>query len=130
MTIFDRPGRALTWAVEMFGPDALDAKERAMRFLEEAIELAHALGVKPTVATGLVERVYSREQGDVVKEMGQARLTLDLLAKAILVDADDAADQEFFRIQKIPREEWLRRHAAKQAKGLAISSQNSNVGAK
>lgn len=98
-----------------------------MRFLEEAIELAHALGVKPTVASGLVERVYSRDQGDVVKEMGQAQLTLDLLSKAILVDADGAADQEFFRIQRIPREEWQRRHAAKQAKGLALSRPNGET---
>lgn len=121
MTTFDRPSRALDWAVKMFGPMAMDAEERAMRFLEEAIELAHALGVKPAAANGLVERVYSRDQGDMVKEMGQAQLTLDLLSKAILVNADDAADQEFFRIQKIPQEEWLRRHAAKQAKGLALS---------
>lgn len=124
MTTFDRRSRALDWAVSMFGPLALDAEERAMRFLEEAIELGHALGVKPAVASGLVERVYSRDRGDVVKEMGQAQLTLDLLSKAILVDADAAADQEFFRIQKIPRQEWQRRHAAKQAKGLALSSQD------
>ncbi len=37
----DRPKEFLAWAVKTFGPIALDRKERAMRFMEEAIELGH-----------------------------------------------------------------------------------------
>lgn len=122
MTTIDRPSRALHWAVEMFGPVALDPEERAMRFLEEAIELAHSIGVLHVTTQALVQRVYSRDKGDVRREVGQAQMTLETLAKAIGVDADAEAMGEFYRIQSIPKEEWERRHAAKQKIGVALSS--------
>lgn len=124
MTTFDRPSRALDWAVKMFGQVALDAKERAMRFTEEAIELAHSLSVPRETVLALVDRVYSRPRGDVRQEVGQATMTLEVLAKAICINADDEADKEFFRIQKIPQEVWQQRHAAKQAIGVALPSQD------
>jgi NTP pyrophosphatase (non-canonical NTP hydrolase) len=119
MTTFDRPSGALDWAVKMFGPVALDAKERAMRFVEEATELAHALHIPRATVEALVERVYGRERGDVAREVGQSQMTLELLAKAINIDLDAEADKEFFRIQSIPKEEWTRRHQAKVALGIA-----------
>ena len=41
-----RPREFLAWAVAMFGPIASLRSERALRFTEEAIELAHAEGVE------------------------------------------------------------------------------------
>lgn len=52
-------------------------------------------------------------------EAGQAQVTLELFAKSQLIDLEVEADREFFRVQKIPKEEWLRRHAAKVALGIA-----------
>lgn len=121
MTTFDRPSRALQWAVDTFGQIALDPQERAMRFLEEAIELSQSLGVHQMQAQAIVHRVYERAPGDVSKEVGQAQMTLDLLSKAINIDADDEATKEFYRIQAIPKSEWDRRHAAKVALGIAQS---------
>jgi hypothetical protein len=120
MTTFDRPSRALMWAVDMFGPVALDPDERAMRFLEEAIELAHALGLSHVTIQAIVKRVYDRPPGDVPREFGQTQMTFECLAKALKIDADDEATQEFYRIQSIPKAEWERRHAAKQAIGMAL----------
>ncbi len=119
MTTIDRPSRALNWAVETFGPVALDPEERAMRFVEEAIELAHSLGLSSETLSAISQRVYGREAGKVPREMGQAQLTLELLSKAINVDLDAEAMQEFYRIQSVPKAEWERRHAAKQALGIA-----------
>lgn len=119
MTTFDRPSRALQWAVDMFGRIALDAKERALRFLEEGIELGHALFIPQETVEAIIKRVYGRERGDVRREIGQALMTLECLAKAIKVDADDEATKEFYRIQAIPKAEWERRHAAKKAIGIA-----------
>lgn len=119
MTTIDRPSRALQWAVDMFGPIALDAEERAMRFLEEAIELGHSLGISHVTTQAIVRRVYDRDKGDVCREIGQAHITLEVLARAINVDADAEATKEFQRVQTIPKAEWERRHAAKRAIGIA-----------
>lgn len=116
---FDRPARALMWAKETFGDVALDARERALRFLEEAIELGHAMGIDVDTVLAIVDRVYDREGGNIPREIGQAQMTLECLAKAIGVDADVEATNEFYRIQAIPKEEWERRHAAKVALGIA-----------
>lgn len=119
MTTIDRPSRALQWAVDIFGPIALNPDERAMRFLEEAIELGHSLGISQVIINTIVRRVYGREKGDINREIGQAHMTLEVLAKAINVDADDEATREFQRVQAIPKEEWERRHAAKKSIGIA-----------
>jgi hypothetical protein len=42
----DRPSRFLMWAHETFGNVALDPRERALRFTEEAVELAHGCMAK------------------------------------------------------------------------------------
>ena len=70
MTTIDRPSRALTWAEQTFGPIALDPHERVMRFLEEAIELGHAIGVSGSDLQNLVGRIWSRKRGDVARELG------------------------------------------------------------
>lgn len=116
---FDRPGRFLAWAKETFGEIAVDRRERARRFLEEAIELAGAAGISPEDALRILERCYERPQGFMPVEAGQAQVTLELFAKSQLIDLEVEADREFFRVQKIPKEEWLRRHAAKVALGIA-----------
>lgn len=118
-TQIDRPSRFLKWAHDIFGDIALDHQERTNRFVEEAIELAHAMGIEAATVSAITERVYSRPAGAAPQEMGQALATLELLAKATGMDADMLATREFHRVQSIPREEWARRHAAKVALGIA-----------
>lgn len=118
-TQIDRPTRFLEWAHRTFGDVALDPQERAMRFFEEAAELANALDLSQETMIAIVNRVCSREAGDIRRELGQALCTLELLAKAIGVDAEDEAAKEFQRVQRIPQAEWDRRHAAKVAIGIA-----------
>lgn len=118
-TQIDRPGRALIWAVEMFGDIALDRRERVMRFVEEAIELAEAMSLTSSELQAIMVRVYNRPSGNVARELGQCQVTLECLARAIGVDLEDEATKEFHRIQSIPKAEWERRHAAKVAIGIA-----------
>lgn len=115
----DRPSRFLMWARETFGDVALDPRERTMRFVEEALELAHASDVDHVTLQAIIKRVWARPAGDVPKEMGQALATLELLAKATGIDADAEATKEFYRVQSIPKEEWAKRHGAKVALGIA-----------
>jgi hypothetical protein len=118
-TQIDRPSRFLDWAHKTFGDVALDPRERTMRFLEEAIELAHASEIDKGALWAIIIRVYSRPAGERNREMGQALATLELLGKAAGVDIDNEATIEFYRVQTIPPEEWARRHAAKIAAGIA-----------
>lgn len=119
MTTIDRPFRALKWAEEMFGLIALDPRERTMRFLEEAIELAHASGLEVSMVEAITGRVYGSPQGLLTREIGQSLMTLEILAKNLGIDADHEASEEFQRVQRIPKKEWQRRHAAKVAIGIA-----------
>lgn len=115
----ERPERALKWAVDMFGPIAMDQRERTMRFLEEAIELAHALKLDRNTVQAIVARVYGRSPGYIPREIGQSLMTLEVLAQALGHDAEREAESEFDRVQTIPKQEWERRHSAKQALGIA-----------
>lgn len=115
----DRPARFLAWAHDTFGEIALDPRERTLRFLEEAVELAQAMGVAMDTTDAIVARVYRKPPGEPRREFGQALATFELLAKAAEVDADAEATKEFHRVQSIPKAEWERRHAAKVAIGIA-----------
>ena len=73
MTTIDRPSRALIWAEQTFGPIVLDAEERCLRFVEEAVELANAIGVNHITLQAIIARVWNRDRGDVARELGQAQ---------------------------------------------------------
>jgi hypothetical protein len=115
-----RAEQFLNFAVDMFGPVARVRGERLMRFAEEAVELVHADGVQREVLEVIVHRVYERPRGHVLKEIGQAQATLETYAWSIGECADDLAEIEWARVQNIPREEWVRRHDAKIAIGMAL----------
>lgn len=118
-TSIDRPTRALIWAVEMFGDIAMDRHERTLRFAEEAIELANAMGLTVHELQAITARVYGRPPGDIPRELGQCQMTLEVLAKALAIDLDQEATKEFYRVRSVPKDEWGRRHAAKVAIGIA-----------
>lgn len=118
-TQIDRPSRFLRWAHGTFGDIALDPRERTMRFLEEALELAQAMSINIETVDAIIWRVYKREPGEPTKEIGQALATLELLAKVLKIDADAEATKEFYRVQSIPKEEWEHRHSAKVRLGIA-----------
>lgn len=118
----DRPKAFLAWAVEIFGPIAKLRSERLLRFIEEAIELAHADGMEREVFNRVADRVYSREPGEINKEIGQAQACLETYAENIGESSAALAEKEWQRVQSIPRAEWERRHAAKAALGIALPS--------
>jgi hypothetical protein len=119
MTNEPRPARALIWAIGVFGPIAANPVERATRFIEEALELAQSIGVPADRAAAIHARVYARAPGFSTMEIGQAALTLELLAEAIGMNLDASADAELARVRAISNEEWQRRHEAKVRAGIA-----------
>jgi hypothetical protein len=115
----DRPKEFLAWAVEIFGPIALEREERLLRFMEEAIELGHAAGLRKAQMLRLIERAYMRPRGIVKAEVGQAQACLETFAESIGLSSTNEAQAEFDRVRTIPKEEWVRRHAAKVKIGIA-----------
>lgn len=123
-------GRAhhlLAWAERTFGNIALDPRERAMRFFEEACELAQSCRVGNMELRAILERVLSREPGNPGREFGQTLTTLELLALVANCDMDREASDEMHRVMTIPQYEWDRRHAAKVALGIATPSDRPGI---
>lgn len=116
-----RPAAFLAWARKMFGPVALVRGERLLRFVEEAIELAHAEGMERAVLDRVSDRVYARPAGETPKEIGQAQACLETFAESIGLSSASEAKREWERVQAIPKSEWERRHNAKQKIGIALS---------
>jgi hypothetical protein len=112
----------LAWTVRTFGRVADHPHERAMRFLEEAMELAQSCGLSRETANAITERAYSRRAGEIDKELAQAGMTLEALAAHLGLDLSSAITNEFSRVREIPQEEWERRHAAKKRVGITADA--------
>jgi hypothetical protein len=65
------------WINQVFGSDWLTSKEeRGCRVLEEALELAQAMGVTHLQAVDLARQVYNKPTGEVPQELGGVMHTL------------------------------------------------------
>lgn len=118
------PGRyqhdVALWVTSLFGKDnANDPRERGMRFLEEAIELAQAAGIDQVEVDKLVRYVYERPKGNVRQEVGGVSVTLAAFCHAAGVDLGDAAADELRRILRPEvKERCKRRLREKEAAGV------------
>ncbi len=104
------------WARTVFGVEAMNSREeRALRFIEEGIELAQACGLSRDQVTGLVEHVYDRPLGARYQEVGGVMLTLAALCSQLGFDMHRAGWAELERclplMDKI-REKQKRKPAA------------------
>jgi hypothetical protein len=117
----DRAKRALAWGVDVFGLTSRWRIERAARFLEEALEVAHHEGIPAEVADALRVRVWSRPVGYLPREIGQAGLTLEVLAHNAGHELEEEIQREFERCMSSDPAEFRERHAAKIAAGLSFT---------
>lgn len=89
---------AVEWGIRCFGVDHMrNRRIRALRFAEEAVELAQACGVSEEKAAELVHVVYSRPQGTIHQELGGSMVTLAVLSRAVGYDLEDAFQVEILR---------------------------------
>lgn len=118
----DRAQRAdflYKFGVEAFGEAQMTSvPHRAIRFLEEAIELYQACGADQDMAHKLVDYVYSRPRGDIFKELGGVGVTLLILALVCGRDADNAEEYELNRLAILGPEHFKPRDAAKNEAGF------------
>ena len=73
--------RARQWVIKVFGSPFLNKRERALRVLEEAIELAQAYGITREEALAVHTLAYSREPGQTRSEIGDLVYVLAILAE-------------------------------------------------
>lgn len=109
----------LDWCHRTFGPVALDRQERAMRLLEEAMEVAQCEGITSGLMAKMAHRTGTRPLGKLNVEVGQVMNLLECLAENAGLNARAEGEREFARCQAVTQEEWDRRHAAKVAAGTA-----------
>ena len=86
------------WQDLVFGSIPLSRKVRAMRLMEEAIELAQSEGVTTVEASAILAQVYGKQPGNPVQELGSVAVTAVLYADAADVDLEDVLCREFMRI--------------------------------
>lgn len=91
--------RVRRWVVTAFGFEIADNQaERGHRFLEEAIELAQAVGTSREDAHALVDYTYGRPIGEPGQEVGGVMITLAGLCAAIGINLDAEAERELSRV--------------------------------
>src|SRR5580704_3253742 len=110
---------AYEWGVRTFGDVARSNRERARRFIEEAIELAQACGMHPVEVARILEHVYNKPPGEVFQEAGGVGITLLMLCHAFGISADHAERTELQRVQSMPAKHFRDRHNIKAAAGVA-----------
>ncbi|WP_367154696.1 hypothetical protein [Methylomonas sp. HYX-M1] len=119
----DRQTKILQWTIATFGQATADnTGERIRRFLEEALELAQAVGLDQDAAQNMVEYVYSRPTGHVNQEIGQVGVSLLALSEHLHINAEHEEFAEFQRITSLPADHWQSRQNAKAGKGIALAS--------
>lgn len=112
----------LHWAKSTFGESALSPTERALRLLEEAVELAQAEGVEVAQAQQVLARTYSRPPGLPAQEAGGCFVTLLAYCATKGIDPDLALEIETMRVLAKPAKVWKDKHDEKIKDGTAISS--------
>lgn len=101
------------WIRECFGEEfARSKKERALRFIEEALEVVQASGLTQGEALTLVDYVFSRPVGEVKQEVGGAVVCLAALCSASEMDMMTAAFTELERC-KLNTDRIRQKHAGK-----------------
>jgi hypothetical protein len=110
---------AWDWACRCFGHEhCWDKKVRGLRFAEEAVELAQAVGVDKAQVLKMVENVYGKAPGDEHQELGGVMMTLAVLGHRLGWDLDKCFEIELLRVLAKPPEHFTLRNQAKIDLGL------------
>lgn len=120
---FRRQKALADWAQACFGEaEATNPKQRALRFLEETVELCQSLNLDKAKAHELVDFVYSRPVGDPTQELGGCGVTLALVAESIGADADEEERRETARVLALSPEYFAKRNQAKNDAGMKVDA--------
>lgn len=110
---------SVAWGVSAFGGDHVHSVgQRAIRFLEEAIELYQACGGDVLMAHKLLDFVFNRPPGKIENELGGVGVTTLVLAAAAGLSADECERKEVARVLSKDPEEFAKRNREKNEAGF------------
>ena len=110
---------AWDWCLRTFGEGiACSHSERAIRIVEETVELCQSVGVDKDILHRLIDVVYSRKSGDKWQEVGGIMVTLMVFCEQQGFVLQDAAEAEIIRILNKPKEEMRARMEEKIREGV------------
>lgn len=119
----ERQTRVVEWTRAAFGDaEALGVQQRAIRLLEEAVELFQACDGDRNMAHDLVNYVFNQPTGEVGQEIGGVSVCILALAAAAGYSADAEEVREVERVIAKPLEHFRARNAAKNAAGFKARS--------
>lgn len=113
--------RVAVWLDQVFdAEERANTKERSLRVVEEAIELAQACGADEATVHRLVEYIFERPVGEPAKELAGVMVTVYAAAESLGESADARFDEEMHRIWRPEvRDRVRRRQVEKRARLLA-----------
>lgn len=114
-----RQSDAFAWGGRTFGEINLNKRERARRFIEEALELVQAAGLPLSSVADIAHHVYEKPPGEPAQEAGGVGVTLLMLCQVLGISADFAERKELARVQNIPAKYFRDRHNIKALAGVA-----------
>lgn len=110
---------AYDWGVRSFGEEHMrDAKVRALRAAEEAVEVAQSVGVPRDMLHRQVDATYDREPGTTPEEIGGALMTLAVMAYSLGHDPVELFNKELHRVLSKSPEHFAARNREKLQLGL------------
>lgn len=110
---------ACEWAVRSFGmKHVAEPQVRAVRHVEEAIEVCQAFDVPKEQILAAVEMVYAKPKGEPLQELGGSLMTAVILCEAIGVEAELVLEKEVRRVLEKDKAPWSARNQSKLDAGL------------
>lgn len=117
-----RQSLIMNWIRDTFGMlpglNVESQRERAMRFLEEAIELCQAAGLTQGDIYSMARYTYGRPPGLLTQEAGGVAVTLYALCEVSGFSLAQAEFDEVSRVMNISPDRFQARHVAKMEKGI------------
>jgi hypothetical protein len=101
------------WCVAAFGVDQANIAQRALRLLEEAIEVYQAAGGDPAMGHKLIDHMFAAPAGDLQQELGGVGVCVLALAAAVGCSADEVEQREVEWVTSKPLAHFAARNQAK-----------------
>lgn len=115
----ERQKKIGAWCKEAFGDAAATSlPNRGIRMVEEALELAQAVGCDKEMIHKLVDYVFARPVGEIGQELGGLGTTTLALAHAAGLSADAEEAKEVERVLAKPLDYFRARNAKKDEAGF------------
>lgn len=112
--------RVRAWLVSRLGEQSLDRRERALRIVEEAVELAQAEGISQSQVIITSDRVYNRPVGEPAQEVGGLMVCVHGWIASTGENLDALTEREVSRIESVPAAVTRAKHDEKARAGTTV----------